>query len=384
MKPIYLDNAATTFPKPQTVVQAVMECLTHYAVSPLRGSGDQVDIANKALDDCRVALAEEFCVSPNQVVYAPSATYAINLVLKGFPFSHGDIVYSSPFEHNAVARCLHFLQNAGLIRWRLLPIDSDGHVDELAVVRQFSVAPPRLVVISHASNVTGDLLPVDAIVRLTHQFGGLILLDAAQTVGLYTPSINTIEFDFAAFSSHKGLYGIQGAGGLVIRHPKSDVLTPLVHGGTGTQSEQLDMPDESPERFEAGTHNLPAIVSMHEGLKWIVKTGKAAIREKVRSLCDYLEDLLLDIPGVRIHGRRCTEGNVGIVSFDVDGILPQELAVYLSSRKISIRAGLHCAPLAHRTLGTLPYGTIRVSPGFFNEQAEIEEFVCAVREYVRE
>jgi cysteine desulfurase/selenocysteine lyase len=382
MKPIYLDNGATTFPKPQAVIQAVTECITSYAVNPLRGTSGLIDIANKALDDCRVALAEEFSVSPNQVIYTPSATYAINLVLKGFPFNYGDVVYSSPLEHNAVSRCLHFLQITGRIRWNLLPIDSHGCVKEFDLVRQFSIAPPALVVVSHASNVTGDILPVDVIARVAHQFGGLVLLDAAQTVGLHTPSTRAIEFDFAAFSSHKGLYGIQGAGGLVIKHPQADILTPLAHGGTGTYSEQLDMPGEAPDRFEAGTHSLPAIVSMHAGLKWILKTGKSAVRAKISSLCDYLETELLTIPGIRIHGRKRTEMNVGMISFQVDGFSPQEVALYLSNKKISVRAGLHCAPLAHKALGTLPYGTIRVSPGFFNEQDEIEEFVRVVREYV--
>jgi len=381
MMSVYLDNAATTFPKPQAVIEAVVQCVSNYAVSPLRGSGGLIDRANRALDDCRDALAREFCVGSHQVVFAPSATYAINMVLRGFPFNPGDAVYSSPFEHNSVSRCLHFLQTTGVIRWKMIPMDSQGHVDELSLLRQFSLDPPAMVVIAHASNVTGDILPVELIASLTHRFGGLVLLDAAQTVGLNTPSSAAVDFDFAAFSSHKGLYGIQGAGGLVIRTSQPDVLRPLVYGGTGTHSEDLDMPSEIPERYEVGTHSLPAIVSMHEGLKWILATGKSAIRERITSLSVYLEEQLLSIPGVRVHGRKRAGMNVGIVSFEIDGATPQEVAMYLSGQQICVRAGLHCAPLAHKTLGTLPHGTVRVSPGFFNSEDDIAELVRLVREY---
>lgn len=382
MKTIYLDNAATTFPKPVEVTQAVYECIQEYAVNPYRGNNHLVRRANSAINACRESLSKEFGVPADHVSIVPSATYGLNFILKGYQLRPGANVYSSGFEHNAVARCLHDLVKFRAIRWNQLPISSGMELDESRLIREFQIHPPDMVVLTHASNVTGDLLPVSRVAYLTHQFGGVVLLDAAQTAGVHTPSSNDVDFDFAAFSSHKGLYGIPGAGGLIIRR-HVDKITPLISGGTGTYSEHLSMPDVLPNKFEPGTLNLPATVSMLAGLEWLLKTGKEVVREKVRTLTEKLVCGLRSIPSVRVYGHADGVQNVGIVSFRLDTHSVQEISSYLDTNGVCVRPGLHCAPLAHQTLKTYPHGTVRVSIGYFNCDEDIERLLELVEEMTK-
>jgi cysteine desulfurase family protein len=382
MGAIYLDNAATTFPKPPQVTAAVDRCLVEYAVSPYRGTHSLSETATCYLEACRATLAGELVVQPSQVVFVPSATYGINTVLQGLPLKPGQVTYTSPFEHNAVARCLKYLTLAKKVRWRFLPMDRSGILDLEATRALFESDPPSVVALTHACNVTGDLLPIAVVTDLTHEYGGCVLIDAAQTVGILTPDHSALDYDFLAFSSHKGLYGIPGSGGLVIGNP-SLTIDPLVYGGTGTASEDLLMPTGLPDRFEAGTHNLPSIVSMLAGVQWLAEVGKETVKDRINCLTSQLLVQLSELHEVQVYGHGQGICNTGIVSFTVLGYAPQEVAQFLSSRGVCVRSGLHCAPVAHGTLGTLPRGTVRVSPGFFNTEEEIIALVDGVSALVR-
>ena len=370
---VYLDNAATTFPKPGEVVEAVTECLRSYAVSPRRGRNPLSRAAEKEMDRARTGLAKMLGVSPDHLIFMPSATYAINLVLQGMGMSSGDILYISPFEHNAVVRCAEYLRQTRGVQVRELPIDRDCNLDVHEARRWFMTAPPKLVAVVHASNVSGDILPIKEVADLAHEYGAKVLVDGAQTVGAHTPQLDNCGYDFLTFSSHKGLYGIPGSGGLVI-NSDPELIRPLIYGGTGTNSEDTVMPSTLPERFEAGTHALPSIVSMRAGVQWLESVGIDKVRMKVEGLTRRLINGLTSL-GIGIVGCRSRHGNSGVVSFTMGGISPEELNRVLDSEGICVRSGLHCAPLAHHTLGTFPNGTVRVSPGYFNTEADVDRLL---------
>lgn len=375
---IYLDNAATTFPKPCHVVNSVAECLNEFAVNPRRGINPLVKKANDNLEVTRSKLSNMFGVNPEQLTFVPSATYGINIIIQGMDISPGETIYISPFEHNSVVRSVMHLKQENGINMKVLPIDENCLLDIEQTEMLFAVYPPRLVVITHASNVTGDILPIKEIIEITHSFGGKILVDAAQTVGLHTPKMDRYDYDFLAFSSHKGLYGIPGSGGLVIKDI-NELPAPLIFGGTGVNSEDINMPDFVPERYESGTLPLPSIVSMLAGIEWIERIGIEEIRTKVNTLKQKLLKGLSDID-VKVYGQTSPHGNIGIISFNVLGFSPQDIDSLLDSKKICVRSGLHCAPIAHKKIGSYPNGTVRVSPAYFNTEKEIDVFLDIIEQ----
>jgi len=377
METVYLDNAATTFPKPLEVLKAVNDCLRSFSVNPRRGNNRLVAKANEQMDLARTSVAGLLGARTEQLVFVPSATYGINLVMQGCNLKKGDTIYVSPFEHNAVVRCADHLKQSKGIEWRLLPIDKDVSLDVEGMCRAFEFNRPSLVVVTHASNVTGDLLPIRAIIEASHRYGAKVLVDAAQTVGCYTPLLPENQYDYLAFSSHKGLYGIPGAGGVVIREPAEE-LSPLVFGGTGSSSEDIDMPTNLPDRFEVGTAPLPAILSMLAGVEWIRSIGVGTIAKKQAHMRSLLVNGLHGICGVSVHGST-TAGNIGTVAFTSDFYSPQELSAILDHKGFCVRSGLHCAPLAHKTQGTFPLGVVRVSFSWFNEDEDVRSLLRELR-----
>jgi|LSQX01.1.fsa_nt_gb cysteine desulfurase family protein len=376
MSLIYLDNAATTFPKPAYVIDAVNDCISNFAFNPHRGYNTLVGKANFQLEQTRNLLAENLKLnSAKQVIFVPSATHGINLVIQGFPLSLDDTVYISPFEHNAVVRCVEFIRKTTGINVKKLPLDKNFELNLDEVFSLFASYPPKLVIVTHASNVTGDILPIKEIIQTAHSFGGKVLVDAAQTAGLYTPEIE--DYDYLAFSSHKGLYGIPGAGVLVIKENTPD-LKPFVFGGTGFKSEETEMPATLPEKYEAGTQPLPAIISMNAGINWLNKIGLQTIKEKISSLTHHLLEGLSSL-NAQILGHHSKIGNIGIVSFNLLGLTPQEVNKVLDEEGFCVRSGLHCSPLAHETLGTIPNGTVRVSFSYFNEKQEVDRLLDVLK-----
>lgn len=372
---IYLDNAATTWPKPEEVYKAVDDCLRGIGGNPGRGGHSSARTATYILYEAREALAELFQIKqPTNIVFAFNATDALNMAILG-SLRQGDHVVTTSMEHNAVARPLRWLESNG-VQLTVVSSDEQGRPD-LTALGQIIKKGVTAVVMSHASNVTGTVMPIDCIGELTAQYGGLFIVDAAQTAGVENIDVDKMNIDMLAFSGHKGLFGPQGTGGLYIREGIS--LNPLRYGGTGSQSEYDVQPDFLPDRLESGTPNTPGIAGLLAGVRFILATGREKIRSKEMVLAQKLLKGLTGMGGVRVYGLSDHE-RTAVVSFNIIGVDSGEIAHILDSEfSIACRAGLHCAPWAHNTIGTLKTGTIRLSPGFFNTENEIEQALGAVQ-----
>jgi cysteine desulfurase / selenocysteine lyase len=370
---IYLDNAATSYPKPESVYRMVDHVLRDVGASPGRAAHRKAREASALVEATRNKAARLFGISDaRQALFTKSATESINIVLKGW-LRTGDRVVASGIEHNAVIRPLMRLREIG-VRVEIAPCKDNGQLD-LHTFKRLLDPAPRLVVLTHASNVNGALQPIDEVARLCSTSGVPLLLDAAQTAGIQPISAEAWKLGMLACSGHKNLLGPAGVGILYVR---SDLeVQPLIEGGTGSQSEEELQPEVCPDRFESGTPNLPGIAGLSAGIDFIVARGMKSILEHELQMAFLLERELTKMPGVTLYqpGTRGT----GAVSFTVDGINPADLGYLLDGGfDIAVRTGLHCAPLAHRTLGTFPEGTVRVSPGLFTTSAEVEEFLRAM------
>lgn len=372
---IYLDNAATSWPKPETVYKAVDECLRFAGGSPGRGSHGLARAADQILFEARQELAWLFKVeNPAAIMFAYNATDALNIALFGL-LKPGDKVVTTSMEHNAVARPLRELERRG-VRLEIISGDKAGRLplDKLAA----AVPGARAVVMGHGSNVTGGLAPLEEVGALTAKAGAVLVIDAAQTSGVEEIDVKAMGIDILAFSGHKGLLGPQGTGGVYLR-PGLE-LFPLRYGGTGSQSNSDRQPDFYPDRLESGTPNTPGIAGLLAGVRFIRETGLSAIREKERELTTGLMERLAALSKVTVYGPSVTEKRTSVVSFTIEGIDCGEAAWRLDKEfGIACRSGLHCAPWAHQTIGTLQSGTIRFSPGFFNTAVDIDAAVEAVR-----
>jgi cysteine desulfurase/selenocysteine lyase len=371
---VYLDNAATSFPKPQAVYRAVEHALVGIGATPGRGAHRMARDAESVVSAVRSKVAGLLGIpDPERVVFTHNATESINTVLKGW-LRPGDRVLVSALEHNSVMRPLSRLAGTG-VKVEMIACGSAGRMDLKAFENQL-INPPRLVVVTHASNVNGALQPVAEIASLCEGRGVPLLLDGAQTAGLVPISVSEWSLGMFACSGHKALLGPPGTGILYVR-PDLDVF-PLVEGGTGSRSEDLLQPDSCPDRYESGTPNLPGIAGLSAGVDWILETGMSAIRDHEMALASILERELAGMKGVKVF-RPHTRGT-GVLSFIVDGMNPGDVAYLLDEGfDIAVRAGLHCAPLAHQTLGTYPEGTVRVSPGYSTSEDDIEYFLQSLR-----
>ncbi|HJV34712.1 aminotransferase class V-fold PLP-dependent enzyme [Geomonas sp.] len=373
---LFLDNAATSFPKPEAVYRAMDAAMREVGVAPGRGGYRQSLAAARIVYEARAALAAFFGVSDSsRLVFTHSATESINIAVSGL-LKAGDHVVSTTVEHNALLRPLQLMRERG-VEVTLVQGDREGKVSE----RQIAAAlrpNTRLVALAHCSNVTGAIQPVEEIARIARAGGALMLVDAAQSAGYLPIDCETMGIDLLAAPGHKGLFGPPGTGILAIAEGLR--LDPLLVGGTGGNASSPHQPEQLPERFESGTTNTPALAGLKAGLDFILEKGLAAIRAKERGLIAQLLEGLRFIPGVVLYGPLAGEHG-GAVSFNVEGRDPSELAFALDHNfDISVRAGLHCAPHVHRTIGTYPGGTVRVSPGFFNNEDDIGFFLKAMRE----
>ncbi|MBM3141653.1 MAG: aminotransferase class V-fold PLP-dependent enzyme [Chloroflexi bacterium] len=380
---IYLDNAATSWPKPPEVLRAMTNVLERAGGNPGR-SGHQLSIeAARIMYQVREDIAEFFHAGdPLRVVFTSNATHAINLVLRGL-LKPGDRVVTSSIEHNAVMRPLRSLEKQG-VNLHVIPCASDGSLDVKQVAKALSFGA-RLVVINHASNVVGTILPVAEIAPIAHQAGALLLVDAAQTAGIMSVDIQAMGIDLLVFTGHKALLGPPGIGGLVISH-SVDVsqIEPLISGGTGSQSELEEQPDFLPDKFESGTPNIVGIACLHAGIHWLIGRGIQAIWAHEKELAYALIDGLSAIPNVEIHGTCNPDRSVAIVSFTVAGRHVSEIGLRLDEEHgVLTRVGLHCAPAAHKTIGSFPEGTIRLAPGVFTTRDDIHTAIRAIEKVVR-
>jgi cysteine desulfurase family protein len=377
-KMIYLDNAATSWPKPVKVKEAMVRFIEEIGANPGR-SGHLLSIeAARILYEAREALATLFSVKdPLRIVFTLNATESLNLALKGI-LRPGDHVLTSSMEHNSVMRPLRELEKKG-IELKVVPCSPQGELDP-GEWEKLIRSKTRMIVLNHASNVTGMLLPIREAGRIARRHHLLFLVDAAQTAGAYPIDFEADGIDLLAFTGHKSLHGPQGTGGLVIgERVKEGEMIPLKQGGTGSRSEFEEQPDFLPDCFESGTPNGVGIAGLLAGVQFVLEKGVNQIREREVGLLKRLQDGVSAIPGVRLYGVKDPDRRLATLSLNIAHLSPSEAAFRLEREfGILCRPGLHCAPAAHRTLGTFPAGTVRLSLGAFNTEEEIDTAIEAV------
>lgn len=375
MPAIYMDNAATTYPKPDSVYRAVDHFNRNMGGNPGRGSSQQSIEAGSVILQTREALARFFNIKDSlDIAFTANVTESLNIGLKGL-LRHGDHVITSSMEHNAVARPLYALRRHG-IEWTQVACAADGSLDPQDIAR--AIKPnTRMICTLHASNVTGTILPIREIGRLAREAGIIYMVDSAQSAGVLPIDVQADAIDILAFAGHKGLFGPQGTGGLYI-HPDIKVQ-PLKEGGTGSLSEHLEQPDFMPDMLESGTLNTPGIAGLGAGIAFVSQQGIDRIRQHERELLVQLIDGLQQIKGIRLYGPLDPQRQTAVLAFNVEGLDCGELSSQLDYEYgIITRAGMHCAPLAHQTIGSDISGSCRLSPGYFNTRAEIDHVLQAI------
>ncbi|NBD25059.1 aminotransferase class V-fold PLP-dependent enzyme [Paenibacillus sp. T1] len=378
---IYLDHAATSWPKPSLVVDAVKEAMERDSANPGRGSHAMAVRASRILFEARRSLAKLFVVkNPNDISFGLNTTMALNTAIKG-TLKPGDHVIATAVEHNSVRRPLEYLKRLGMIDVTYVETDDRGQLDAKQV--QLAIrSNTKLVVVNHSSNLLGSILPIADIGEVTRRRGVKLLVDAAQTAGLLQIDVEGMGVDMLAFPGHKGLLGPQGTGGLYV-HPEVD-LEPLLHGGTGSQSESIEQPSVRPDRYEAGTQNTAGISGLRAGVEHVLHETVQNIHTKEWTLTQLMMEGLLAVKGVRLLGPGLGRPRTGIVSFVMEGADPSEIGFILDQHyNMAVRTGFHCTPLAHGTAGTLETGAIRASVGCFTTSEEVDAFVGAVNEIGR-
>ncbi len=381
---IYLDNAATSWPKPPEVTQAVVRFMEQVGGNPGRAGHRLAVESGRIVYAARQAIADLFNFrDPMRVVLGANVTEALNLALHGL-LRPGDHVVTSSMEHNSVMRPLRTLEAQG-VAVTVVVCSPDGALDPCqieAAIRDNTT----MIVLNHASNVVGTLLPVAQVGLIARRHGLLFLVDAAQTAGACALDMEGAAIDLLAFTGHKSLYGPMGTGGLIVG-PRVDVehLRPLKQGGTGSRSEFEAQPAFLPDMCESGTPNVVGLAGLVAGVGWVRERGVEAIRAHEVSLTQRLIDGLLAIPGVRVYGSLVAERQTATVSFGIEGMEPSEAGLRLDEgHGIMCRAGLHCSPAAHRTIGTFPVGTVRFGLAAMNTTDEVDAALVAVRRLVRE
>lgn len=377
----YFDNAATTYPKPDKVYEAMNDFYRNNSGSFGRGNYKSAFQVGDLVADTRKRLLSLFHCPARQVVFMPSATIALNVIIQGMIRKNAKNIYISPFEHNAVTRTLHHFEQKGIIRFIQLAVDRNMMFDLSQIRYQFDEIKPDLIIVSHASNVFGLIAPVRNIFILGKKYGAVTLVDMAQTAGLIDSDLSLEVFDFAVFEGHKTLFGPTGIGGFIMK-PDFD-LPVTIFGGTGFESANQDMPNSLPERFEVGTSNTVGIAGLNAALKWIEETGIDVIYAKEEKNRNRLLDLLKKYDFIKIVGNNKGNNYVGIVSCLINGISSDSAGNIFDRCNIAVRTGLHCAPLAHKFLNTFPAGTIRFSVTYFTNDKDFGELEAALN-YIEE
>ncbi|MBP1750286.1 MAG: cysteine desulfurase family protein [Deltaproteobacteria bacterium] len=373
---IYLDNAATSFPKPAETIDRLNDFVRNIGGNPGR-SGHTLSLeAARIIFEAREKLTAFIGMEDSErLIFTLNGTESLNMALLGF-LEAGDHVVTSSMEHNSVMRPLEYLRRVRGVSYTPVPCCADGFID-LEHLRKAVAGKTKAVVINHGSNVTGAIQPLR---EIREAIGDVCLIvDACQTMGSIPFDMKENAADILCFSCHKSLYAIQGVGALYVR--EGIELAPLKFGGTGSRSESIEHPMFLPDRYECGTPNTPGIASLLGGLSFIERRGLANITKKKQALRSRLVDGLTKIPGVRVYGHRPRDAGsyLAIVTFNIDGMLASHAGYELNKRSLFVRIGLHCSPVAHQTIGTFPAGGLRASPGYFTEESDIDIFVEAVR-----
>lgn len=373
---IYLDHAATSFPKPPEVSQALLYALEQASANPGRGSHRMAVQASRELFNCRKTLSKLLDVhNPVDIAFTANTTVALNMAIQGY-LKAGDHVISTMTEHNSVRRPLEALRRNIGIEVTYIPVNAQGDIN-LAEVNQTFTPRTRLLVCNHSSNLLGSILPVAELSSIAHDHGAKILVDIAQSAGHIPVYLAKWQIDMAAFPGHKGLLGPQGTGGLYIA-PDMD-LYPWIYGGTGSQSEEIHQPTVRPDRYEAGTPNTPGIAGLQAGVRYVLERSIARIAEEEQKLSQMMMEMLLNIDSVHILGPELGKERTGIVSFIMEHKDSAEIAFRLDREfGIAVRAGMHCTPLAHMSAGTLKTGAVRASVGYQSTADDIDRLIEAI------
>ena len=384
--PIYLNNAATTWPKPSCVAQSMMEFLMQGGANLGRGTSSQRDLTTlNAVMDCRIQLADLFVGyenrDPRYVTFCSNVTEALNFVIKGF-LRPGMKVLTSGMEHNAVVRPLRSMERRGIVL-DFMECGPDGFLSPSAFEKALNKGCFDLVVLSHASNVCGTVQDLDGIAAVCRRTRVPLVVDSAQTAGLLPLNVEKLGLAPLCITGHKGLMGPQGIGGIIWRPDFASRVEPLIEGGTGSYSHIEVQPSDMPDKFESGTPNLPGIVGLKASLDWLQKEGIENIERRERELGSMLLEGLKEIDTAVLYGKPTMEGRLSVFAVNFRDTDNGILADGLSVAGFETRPGLHCAPLAHKTLGSYPQGSLRVSPGYFNTPGDVEAFLKALRSCIR-
>lgn len=376
---IYFDNGSTSWPKAPGVAEAMSELLTKGAFNINRGNYEGAYEVEGLVLETREKLAKMFhCEESKRVLFSPGITHSLNYFIKGF-LKAGDHVIVSGIEHNAVMRPLRQMEACG-VTYDIAATAEDGSVTAEAI--EALVRPEtKAVIISHASNVCGTVLPIEAIGQVCKKHDLFFVVDSAQSAGTIQIDMEKCGIDFLAFTGHKGLLGPQGIGGFLISEKLDEQMVPYIAGGTGSQSDFLDMPMNLPDKYESGTMNLPGIIGLHAALSYIEETGIEYIHDKKMELTAYFLEKLREFPNIRVVGKQDVQDRVAVVSLDFQGEDNAIIAFELEQNYgIMTRVGLHCAPIAHQSLHTYPQGTVRFAFSASNTKEEIDRCIDGFRE----
>ena len=374
---IYLDNAATTYPKPQKVYDSMMDCMKNYCANPGRSGHKLAMKSAREIYDTRENIAKLFNIeNPMNIIFTSNATDSLNIAIKGV-VNEGDHIITTSMEHNSVIRPIKSLEKYG-IENTIVDCDKEGFLN-IENIKNAIKPNTKLIVTTHASNVCGTLIDIKSVGEIAKENNILYLVDASQTAGVYEIDVKSINVDMIAAPGHKCLFGPQGTGILYIKEGLNINISK--EGGTGSKSEDLFQPDILPDKYESGTHNTPGIVGLNEGVKFILETGIENIREYEEQLCEYMLNRLKEVPNIIIYGPSDSKQRAAVISINIDKIDSGELTFLLDSEyDIATRSGIHCSPLAHKTLGTLDQGAVRFSLSYFNTKDDIDKAIDALKD----
>lgn len=373
---IYLDNAATSFPKPSKVYDEVLNCMKNYAANPGRASHAMALKASSKIMDTRQHISKIFNISnPLNIIFTSNATEGLNIGIKGM-LKRGNHVISTVIEHNSVLRPLNYLSKKG-VQVTLLGVDENGYIN-IGDLKKEIRKNTKAFVINHSSNVLGTIQDISVIGNIARKSEIIFILDASQSAGTIPIDVEINNIDILAFPGHKGLLGPQGTGGLYVRDGIN--LDSFKQGGTGSNSNSMNQPDFLPDKFESGTLNTPGIAGLCEGLKFIEKTGIDNIKKHEESLIEYLLSELKKLSYVKIYGPNSHHNRSAVVSINIENMDSSQVGYLLNKKDIAVRTGYHCTPLIHGIIGTNKSGTVRISPGYFSTHQDIESIIKAIKE----
>ncbi len=368
----YFDNAATTFPKPEQVYTFTDKFYREYGVNVGRGQHKLAFTASKLVSETRELLLELLNCPAKKVVFTPSATIAMNLILQGLEIGDNYNIYLSPFEHNAVTRIIHALQKIYKLNVFELVVDKQTlQYNTEKIKYQFAENKPNIVIVSHASNVCGVVAPIKDICEMSKSYGATNIIDMAQTAGLIETDLRSDIYDYNVFAGHKTLYSEFGIAGFICKSDSK--LKPILFGGTGIDSANQELPATIPERFEIASPNIRAIASLNASLNWLKESGIQNISKKEKENHAKLIRILNEFDNITVINPANSNNSIGVVSCVFHGYSSDSIGIILSDNDIAVRTGLHCAPSAHKFLGTFPAGTVRFSVSFFSTDEDFEK-----------